>query len=83
VKTQLVKVGPRFAGGTVAYEVRAGGRLVGLVGDGRPFNGHGYGGRRWFASWRTDTDTAARWSSGLDYTSRAAALSALAKVSGQ
>jgi hypothetical protein len=65
-------------GGTVRYIVHdATGRFVGYIGDGRAWVGHQYGGRRWWAAYRLDGDTSARWSSDLDYTSRRSALEAL------
>lgn len=51
------------SGGTVVYRVTLDGRWVGWVGDERPWRGHRYGGRRWWACWREDGDTAARWNS--------------------
>lgn len=69
--------GAMHAGGTVTYRVLVDGRWVGWVGDGREWRGWGYGGRRWWACWREDGDAAARWSTGLDYRTRAAALTAL------
>lgn len=50
-------------GGTVTYRVTLDGRWVGWVGDERPWRGWRYGGRRWWACWREDGDTAARWNS--------------------
>ena len=76
-RPKLVKVDPMQAGGEVAYRVEVDGRPVGWVGDGRPWRGHRFGGRRWFACWREDGDTAARWDSGLGYGARSAALAAL------
>jgi hypothetical protein len=73
-------------GGTVTYVVFTDDdRMIGLIGDGRDWRGHRYGGRRWWAAWRQEGDTAARWNSGgLAYRTRAAALSALASaVEGQ
>lgn len=64
-------------GGTVAYRVLVAGRWVGWVGDGRPWRGWRYGGRRWWACWREDGDDAARWSTDLDYVSRRTAVVAL------
>ena len=64
-------------GGTVAYRVLLDGRWIGWTGDGREWCGSHYGGRRWWACWREDGDTAARWSTDLDYRTRASALSAL------
>lgn len=54
---------PMYSGGAVAYEVRLDGRWIGWVGDARAWTGSGYGGRRWWACWRTDGDQHARWSS--------------------
>jgi hypothetical protein len=66
-----------WLGGTVLRRVLLDDRWIGWVGDGRRWRGWGYGGRRWFACWRQDGDTAARWSSELDYPTRKAALTAL------
>jgi hypothetical protein len=66
-----------WLGGTVLYRATLHGRWVGWIGDGRPWRGWGYGGRRWFACWRQDGDNAARWSSELEYPTRTAALTAL------
>lgn len=63
--------------GSVTYRVLVGGRWVGWVGDGRPWRGWRWGGRRWWACWRQDGDSAARWSTDLDFPTRAAALAAL------
>ncbi|MGW3467971.1 hypothetical protein ACWDKQ_05755 [Saccharopolyspora sp. NPDC000995] len=72
------------AGGTVAYVVEVDGVAVGWVGDGREWRGWRYGGRRWWACYRLSVDTAAQWSTGLDYAARKAAVSALLeKVAGQ
>lgn len=65
------------SGGTVAYRVLVAGQWVGWIGDGRPWRGWRYGGRRWWACWREDGDNAARWSTDLDYLSRRTALTAL------
>ncbi|OLT43049.1 hypothetical protein BJF85_02805 [Saccharomonospora sp. CUA-673] len=73
----LERVEAMHDGGVVAYRVTLAGRWVGWVGDGAPWRGHGYGGRRWWACWRQDGDTAARWSSELEYPTRARALAAL------
>ena len=62
------------AGGEVAYRVKVNGHPAGWVGDGRPWRGHRLGSRKWWACWREEGDTAARWDSGLDYGTRAAAL---------
>jgi hypothetical protein len=67
------------AGGSVTYRVYAAGRWVGWVGDGRPWRGWRYGGRKWWACWREDDDTAARWGSDLEYATRSEALAALAE----
>ncbi|HKS46376.1 MAG TPA: hypothetical protein VJT49_14945 [Amycolatopsis sp.] len=77
LRPRLVKVDPMHTGGEVTYRVEVDGRAVGWVGDGRPWRGHRFGGRRWFACWREDGDTAARWDSGLEYGARSAALAAL------
>jgi len=50
-------------GGTVVYRVTLDGRWVGWVGDTRPWRGWRFGGRQWWACWREDGDTAARWNS--------------------
>lgn len=73
----LTRQGPLHSGGTVAYRVHVDGRWVGWVGDGRAWRGWRHGGRRWWACWREDGDTAARWSTDLEYGTRAAALAAL------
>ena len=61
-------------GGEVAYRVTVNGRWVGWVGDGREWRGWRFGSRRWWACWREDGDTAARWNSDLVHTSRRAAV---------
>lgn len=66
-----------WSGGTVIYRVTVDGTWVGWIGDGRAWKGWRYGGRRWWACWRQDGDTAARWSSNLDYPTRTAARVAL------
>jgi len=66
-----------WSSGTVVYRVHIDGVWVGWIGDGREWRGWHYGGRRWWAAWRQDGDTAARWSSDLEYRTRAAALAAL------
>lgn len=66
------------SGGSVTYRVFDGDCWVGWVGDGRKFNGSRYTGRKWWACWREDGDTAARWSTGLRFTSRADAVDGLA-----
>jgi hypothetical protein len=66
-------------GGTIVYAVLVDGRRVGWVGDERPWRGHRYGQRQWWACWREDDDSAARWNS-FDapvMRSRKAALTAL------
>jgi hypothetical protein len=65
------------SGGTVAYRVLVAGRWVGWVGDGRPWRGWRFGGRRWWACWREDGDTAARWGTDLVHPTRRIALAAL------
>ncbi|MET9231420.1 hypothetical protein [Lentzea sp. NPDC003310] len=47
--------------GTVIYRVTVDGTWIGWIGDYRDWKGWRYGGRRWFACWRQDGDTAARW----------------------
>jgi hypothetical protein len=73
---RLVRVvGELHAGGTVTYRAYDGDRLVGLVGDGREWRGHKYGGRRWWAAWRERGDKAARASTGgLTCSNRSAAV---------
>lgn len=70
-------------GGTVTYRVTLNGRWIGWVGDTRPWRGHRFGGRRWWACWREDGDTAARWNSGFGdddgHRTRADAVAALLK----
>ncbi len=66
-----------WSGGTVVYRVTVDGTWIGWVGDGRRWKGWGYGAVRWWACWRQDGDTSARWSSNLDYRSRSAARVAL------
>lgn len=51
------------AGGTVVYAVLVDDRRIGWVGDSREWRGHRFGGREWWACWREDGDTAARWNS--------------------
>ena len=77
MRPKLVKVDAMDAGGEVAYRVELDGRPVGWVGDGRPWRGWRYGGRKWWACWREEGDTAARWSSELEFPIRSAALAAL------
>lgn len=76
-RPRLVKVDPMHASGEVTYRVEIDGRPVGWVGDGRPWRGWRHGGRRWWACWREAEDTAARWSSELEFGTRTAALAAL------
>ncbi|GAA1243293.1 hypothetical protein GCM10009676_31090 [Prauserella halophila] len=76
----LERVEPMEEGGTVAYRVTLDGVFVGWVGDGRPWRGWRHGARHWWACWRQDGDTAARWSSELDYATRRAALAALERA---
>ncbi|WP_446225002.1 hypothetical protein ACTWPB_07750 [Nocardia sp. IBHARD005] len=53
-------------------------RWVGWVGTARKWRGHSYGGLKWWACWREDGDTHARWSSeSTAYPTRKAALAAL------
>lgn len=66
-----------WSGGTVRFRVTVDGTWVGWIGDGRAWKGSHYGARRWWACWRQNGDTAARWSSNLDYPSRTAARVAL------
>ncbi|SEB43204.1 hypothetical protein SAMN04489727_1692 [Amycolatopsis tolypomycina] len=67
-----------YSGGNVTYRVHDGDCWIGWVGDGRKWLGHKYGARKWWACWREDGDAAARWSTGLRYDSRQAALDGLA-----
>jgi hypothetical protein len=66
-------------GGTVVYRVVVDDRWIGWVGDMRLWRGWRYGGRKWWACWREDGDTAARWSSfdGRPHVTRAAAFADL------
>ncbi|MEV6244516.1 hypothetical protein [Lentzea sp. NPDC051838] len=66
-----------WSGGTVVYRVTVDDTWIGWVGDGRKWKGSHYGPVRWWACWRQDGDTAARWCSDLDYRSRNAARLAL------
>ncbi len=67
------------SGGTVVYRVLLDGRWIGWVGDERPWRGWRYGARKWWACWREDGDTAARWNSfdSKPHATRAAALADL------
>lgn len=76
-RSKLVKVAPLHSGGEVAYRVEVDGRPLGWIGDSRPWRGHRYGGRKWWATWREDGDAAARWDTDLDYPTRSAAVAAL------
>jgi len=64
-------------GGTITYCAYVGDRWVGWIGDGREWEGSSYGGRRWWCAWRQEGDEAARWGTGLEFTSRAAAVDTL------
>lgn len=64
-------------GGTVSYRVYLDGRWVGWIGDGREWKGWHYGARKWWACWREESDTAARWNPGLTHRTRTDALAAL------
>jgi hypothetical protein len=55
--------GSMAGGGTVSYRVALDGRWIGWVGDERTWRGWRYSGRKWWACWREDGDTAARWNS--------------------
>ena len=74
------------AGGSVVYKVAVDGRRIGWVGDARPWRGWRFGGREWWAAWREDGDTAARWNTFSDDkppATRAAAVAVLlARVEG-
>lgn len=63
-------------GGTVVYRVTANGTWIGWIGDYRDWKGWRYGQRRWWACWRQDGDTAARWNQ-TDLSTRTAARDAL------
>jgi hypothetical protein len=67
---------PLHAGGQVSYRVTVAGRWIGWVGDARPWRGWRYGQRHWWACWREEGDTAARWNS-EPLSSRQAAVQAL------
>ena len=67
-------------GGSVVYRVMLDERWIGWVGDERPWQGWRFGGRRWWACWREEGDTAARWNTFSDdreRTTRAAAVADL------
>lgn len=83
--SRLERVEPLASGGTVAYRVTLNGRWVGWVGDVRPWRGWRYGGTQWWACWREDGDTAARWNSNDDqpHRTRAAALAALVEYAAE
>jgi transposase len=66
------------SGGKVTYRVYDGDRWIGWVGDGRKWQGHRYGAQRWWACWREDGDSAARWSTGLRFAKRQDAVDGLA-----
>jgi hypothetical protein len=65
------------SGGTVAYRVYLDGRWVGWIGDGRQWKGSRYGGLKWWACWREEADTGARWNPGLVHRTRTDAVAAL------
>jgi hypothetical protein len=67
----------RHAGGSVTDRVLLDGRWIGWIGDRREWCGSHYSGRRWWACWREDGDTAARWTIDLGYRTCASAWSAL------
>lgn len=73
--------GAMAGGGTVTFEVYLDGRWVGWVGDERRFTGVRFAGRRWWACWREDGDTAAR-SNTSGHSTRSAALDALLAAAG-
>lgn len=66
------------SGGKVTYRVYDGDRWIGWVGDGRRWGGSRYKAQQWWACWREDGDTAARWNSGLRYAKRQDAVDGLA-----
>lgn len=68
---------PTWGGGTVTHTASINDRRIGWVGNGREFDGCGFRIERWWACWREEGDTAARWTSDLEFRSRAAALAAL------
>ena len=63
-------------GGTITYCAYVGDRWVGWIGDGREWAGSNYGGLRWWCACQ-EGDEAAPWATGLEFTSRAAAVDAL------
>src|SRR4051794_18826517 len=65
------------SGGKVTYRVYDGDRWIGWVGDGRKWQGHRYGAQKWWACWREDGDTAARWSTGPRFAKRQDAVDGL------
>lgn len=71
-----------WQGGTVTLKVVHEGTWIGWIGDGRKFNGSTFGARKWFACWRQEGDTAARWCSELEFTSKKRALVALVRQVG-
>lgn len=73
--TKDTSIEPGMAG-TVVYRVTLDGTWIGWVGDYRDWKGYRYGARRWWACWRQDGDTAARWYSD-QHSARTAARTAL------
>lgn len=68
-------------GGSVVYRVFLDGRWIGWVGDQRPWRGHRFGGKSWWACWREEGDLAARWNSlsnTVPFPTRSAAVAGLA-----
>lgn len=49
--------------GATSYAVHLDGTMIGWVGTAREWKGSRYGGLKWWACWREDGDTAARWNS--------------------
>jgi hypothetical protein len=80
-----IKLDPNISphgGGNVTYRITVDGRWIGWVGDGREWRGSHYGARKWWACWREEGDTAARWNTGLTHTSRKSAIAELLTKAG-